>query len=122
MIHKQSIFRWLAVAVWCGIIFYFSSIPSLRITYGIWDMILRKVIHAAEFGILTFLVFKALNTKNKPQTKIALIWAFVFSFLYAISDEVHQGFVAGRHANILDVGIDSLGIVLVGWYLVKRNY
>jgi len=122
MIHKQSIFRWLAVALWCGIIFYFSSIPSLRITYGIWDLILRKVIHAAEFGILTFLVYKALNPKNKPQTKKALIWAFIFSSFYAISDEIHQGFIEGRHANILDVGIDSLGIALVGWYLVKRNY
>lgn len=121
MIHKQSIYRWLAVALWCGIIFYFSSIPSFRISYGIWDLILRKIAHMAEFGILAFLFYKALNPENKPQTKTALIWAFVFSFLYAVLDEIHQGFIEGRVGSVLDVGIDSMGIIFtVG--VIHRRY
>jgi VanZ family protein len=32
--------------------------------------------------------------------------------LYAISDEYHQSFVAGRQARILDVCIDSSGALL----------
>ena len=31
--------------------------------------------------------------------------------LYAISDEIHQLFVPGRTGCILDVGIDTLGII-----------
>lgn len=118
----KHFYRWLVVVVWCGVIFYFSSIPSLRITYGIWDLILRKIAHAAEFGILTFLAYKAFNLENKPKTKKALILAFVFSFCYAISDEIHQSFVLGRQASVLDVGIDSLGIILVTFYLAKSSF
>ena len=32
--------------------------------------------------------------------------------LYAASDELHQGFVAGRHPSALDVAIDASGALL----------
>jgi VanZ family protein len=43
----------------------------------------------------------------------------VFCILYAISDEVHQLFVLGRGAQVVDVLIDSLGaFVGIGMYRV----
>ena len=32
--------------------------------------------------------------------------------LYAISDEIHQGFIPGRTPQITDVMIDTMGVVL----------
>jgi hypothetical protein len=36
-------------------------------------------------------------------------WALALAVLYAASDELHQGFVAGRHAAAVDVGIGAAG-------------
>ena len=36
--------------------------------------------------------------------------AFVLGALYAVSDELHQMFVAGRMGSPLDVGIDTVGV------------
>ena len=32
--------------------------------------------------------------------------------LYAITDELHQGFVAGRHPSAVDVGIEAAGALI----------
>ena len=37
--------------------------------------------------------------------------AAVTGFLYAVSDELHQSFVGGRSPGLLDVGIDSAGVL-----------
>ena len=43
--------------------------------------------------------------------------------LYAISDELHQSFVAGRHGTPVDVAIDALGVGLavLAWVVVTRR-
>jgi VanZ family protein len=38
---------------------------------------------------------------------------------YAATDELHQHFVRGRHAALLDVLIDAVGVTL-GVYLLHR--
>ena len=51
-------------------------------------------------------------------------WALVLTILYAISDELHQGLVAGRHASASDVVIDGIGAVLAVacvWFLRSRR-
>jgi VanZ family protein len=39
----------------------------------------------------------------------------VLCWLYGLSDEVHQIWVPGRSADILDWLVDGLGIFTVGW-------
>ena len=39
-------------------------------------------------------------------------WALTLAVLYAITDEFHQGGVAGRHAAAVDVGIDAAGALV----------
>ena len=50
-------------------------------------------------------------------------WALAVAVLYAITDELHQGFVAGRHASPVDVGIDATGALLaiVGVWLIRSR-
>ena len=38
--------------------------------------------------------------------------------LYAVSDEFHQGFVAGRGPSVVDVMIDSAGVIAGAWLLL----
>lgn len=95
--------RWLPVLVWAGVIFAFSSIPSLGTGLGTWDTILRKGAHMTEYAVLAVLLLRATG---------AYTWAFGLAVIYAASDEVHQLFVRGRHGSPIDVGIDAAGALI----------
>ncbi len=89
-----------------ALIYLLSAQSDLSTGLGFWDLVLRKLAHASTYGALTLLWFRALG----PITPRALAAAAAISLLYAISDEYHQSFVAGRHGSPLDVGIDAIGI------------
>ena len=38
--------------------------------------------------------------------------AFLIGLAYAVTDEVHQEFVRGRHASPFDVSMDAAGLAL----------
>ncbi|MBI3671178.1 VanZ family protein [Candidatus Azambacteria bacterium] len=104
--------HWLPVFLWFIFIFYLSSIPNLKSGFEE-DFILRKFAHFFEYFILSALLFNAiLNTAQKrPNFRSAAFLSFLFSVLYAASDEFHQTFVVGRHGDIKDVFLDSLGVI-----------
>ena len=54
-----------------------------------------------------------IENNNIKDFKKTGILSFLFSVIYASSDEFHQIFVPGRDGNIIDVLIDSSG-ALVG--------
>jgi len=110
---------WLPVILWTGVIFILSAQPNLRTSWGIWDLILRKIVHITEFAILTFLFMRAF--KENVSFKKALILSLVLAFLYAISDEYHQTFISGREGTVRDVLIDSIGILGIGAWTKYKN-
>ena len=67
----------------------------------------RIAAHFGEYALLAALWSWALAPGLGPR---ALPAAAAISLLYAISDEYHQGFVAGRDSDPLDVLIDTTGI------------
>ncbi|HEX6491135.1 MAG TPA: VanZ family protein [Gaiellaceae bacterium] len=101
---------WLPVFAWAALIFALSSIPHLGTSLGVWDTILRKGAHLAEYAVLGTLLVRALGHETP---------AFLSGVAYAATDEFHQHFVAGRHASPVDVGIDAIG-VLSGVLLYRR--
>lgn len=103
--------RWLPVLIWAGVIFAFSSIPSLNSGLGTWDYVLRKGAHMTEYAILALLLVRATGS---------YAWAFGLAVAYAASDEVHQLFVRGRHGSPLDVAIDAAG-ALIGLALLRSR-
>jgi hypothetical protein len=94
---------WLPVVAWAGLIFTLSSIPDLGTGLGDWDLVLRKVAHAAEFAVLGVLLLRAVQ---RP------VLAFLLASAYAVSDEIHQTFVPGRLGSPLDVLIDMSGVAV----------
>ena len=72
-----------------------------------------------EYAILAFLLYKTFIHKQNP-----LIKSFIFTFLYACSDEFHQLFIAGRAGQFKDVCIDSTGaliMLLIIYFINKRK-
>lgn len=105
---------WLPVFAWAAVIFALSSVPDLGTGLGGWDLLLRKIAHAVEFGVLGALFLRA---TGRPAL------AFVLGALYAVSDEVHQSFVPGRMGSAVDVAIDTIGVLggIVVWQLVRAR-
>lgn len=104
---------WAPVLVWAALIYVLSGIPSLNTGWGIWDLMLRKAAHVVEFGVLCLLIVRALyNSGLGLGYNTAILCAAAVSFLYAVSDELHQAFVPGRGASTLDVVVDAIGIAL----------
>jgi len=112
---------WLPVGLWCGAIFYLSSLPNLATPWGPWDIIFRKIAHIAEYGILAFLFWRAIFYSIKTILSRTYAWSGALSLLYAISDEFHQSFVPTRHSSIFDILIDGIGIGLMLYFLMVRK-
>ena len=119
---KLKIVRfWFPVLICAGFIFWLSSLPNLESGLG-QDFILRKIAHILEYAILTFLLFKAfLSTGNQPRTNKILALAMIVAFLYALSDEYHQTFIFGRQGKLGDVGIDTIGILIMALLCYTKN-
>jgi VanZ family protein len=117
---RRTISLWFPVVIWAGFIFYLSSIPHLQTPWGIGDLILRKAAHITEYALLSFLLSRAMaGSFNFSRQRVFALALFV-SICYSASDEIHQSFVAGRSGNIVDVLIDTAG-VLVGLYLWRKS-
>ena len=104
----KRIIKLSALIVWASLIFYLSSIESLKTPYGIWDLYLRKAAHIIEYAILFLLIYINLS----PGVLTSRIAALIITFLYAASDEYHQSFVPGRHFSYYDIIIDTIGALM----------
>ncbi len=117
---RLIVLYWLPVLLWAGLIFYFSSIPSLGSGLPwVWDFILRKMAHIAEYAVLTYLLGRALSAHRLAFCHV-LIWSASLALSYAISDEYHQQSVEGRVGTPRDVAIDGVGILAAILY-AKNN-
>src|SRR5665811_806698 len=107
----RRIVAWLPAIAWAGLIFAFSAQPNLRFApdEGL-DFLIRKAGHIGIFGILALLLWRAVATTTARRRPPA--WALALTVLYAITDELHQGGVIGRHAAAVDVGIDATGALI----------
>jgi VanZ family protein len=106
---RTALSGWLPPAAWAVLIFALSAQPNLRfVPDQELDFVVRKVGHMGVFGIFVLLVWSALSNTSSPLRR-PWAWAFALVLLYAATDELHQGFVAGRHPSVVDVAIDGSG-------------
>lgn len=82
--------------------------------------LIRKIAHFTIYMITGFLIMGFLSTYDFKLSKRILI-TVILGVVYAIFDELHQGFVGGRTPRVFDVFVDSLGI-LVGSAIVALIY
>lgn len=99
----------LPLILYCGMIFYSSSVQSPlpkseSIPY------LDKVVHAfayAPLGILFFRFFRFFRFEDR--IRLSIILSILAASLYGASDEIHQYFVPSRVCDIADWISDSVG-------------
>ena len=105
---ERRLLYMLATLVWMGVIFYLSGIPDLKSQLPtILDWVLRKLAHLTEYAILFYLLWRSCDDFRFRTAAV-----FIFAILYAISDEFHQGSVAGRTPSGSDVLIDAAGMCI----------
>ena len=123
----------LLLALWAGFIFFTSCFFIERSDFirfvskylpaglirsewaDLWlgaGLVIVKAYHATEYLVLFSLVFLTLERVGRPSTRWRLMLTFILGFLFAASDEWHQTFVDGRGGTVVDVGIDTIGLVV----------
>lgn len=106
---KNNFFKyWAPLYLYAGIIFYISGIsrPLPEVTIPFFD----KALHVGEyalFGLLAARAFK--NSSRKILFENFKIMAVLTAFLYGVSDEIHQSFIAERQFSIFDMFADAVG-------------
>lgn len=115
-----SIYYWLPLLVWMGIIFWFSSQPQPIDLPEPWlETLVGEIGHMIGYAGLGLLWWRTLAARQTSSERQTLALAFLLTALYAISDEYHQTFVPGRSGNVVDVLIDATGTAL-GLWLLRR--
>lgn len=104
--------QWLVDALPLIEFHYNGQLITSTLPYDFIEFLIRKAAHVGAFAVLAFLAIHTLRTLGWRRTT-AVFTGAVFTLLYAISDEWHQTFVPGRSGHAIDVGVDSIGIVLV---------
>lgn len=126
-LSKPILHSWLWAVLWCGLIFFFSSIPNytgkevnFETLSGILEFSLRKFAHLFEYAVLFILLYRAVQLTWQEVPPVHFLLSFSLTVLYAISDEVHQSYIFGRSGNGFDVFVDTLG-ALGGYFLTTRK-
>jgi VanZ family protein len=113
----RKIPAWLPALLMMALIFLVSSRRGDQLPeYGDWEYLIKKTAHGIGYGFLALSYLKAL-----PKRNYFLAW--LFSLMYAITDEFHQTFVPGRHPSIIDVIVfDNIGAMVALWiYKIRKD-
>ncbi|MEW6136602.1 MAG: VanZ family protein [Thermodesulfobacteriota bacterium] len=104
---------WLPVVLYCGMIFYMSSMETLP---DLPAKFTDKIAHFVVYSGLGWLVARATSRGLGLSPLRTIISASLVCLAYGISDELHQSFVPGRAVEVGDVLADFIG-GLAGAYL-----
>lgn len=113
----------LPLIAYCAMIYYVSSLPSpptpdLGFDWG------DKVVHAGAFGLMGVLAVRAARWFAEGKTLARWITVgLLFCCIYAGLDEVHQSYVPGRDADVMDWVADIVGAAVAGGaiWLIRRT-
>ena len=90
-------------------IFYLSAQSTLPRVVTRGEDVQDIIGHFLEYALLALLLRWALASAG---VRHPARWAFVIAAAYALSDEFHQYFVPGRHADPYDLMADAAGAAM----------
>lgn len=73
--------------------------------------IIRKGAHLSIYTLVGIFIMSFIST-YKIHLKYKFLISILVGLVYASSDEIHQSFIPGRTASVIDVGIDTTGVLL----------
>lgn len=100
---------------------FLTRLISLLLGANVPDGLIRATAHFIEYGALGFLMNNAFFSFKK-KGYIAL--PALLSIIYGISDEIHQYFIPGRAFQLIDILLDSVGVIagVLVFYLIAKIY
>lgn len=123
-LYESLAFYWAPLIGWAALISLSSGVPVLsidgaRMTFEVhltpdsYTFVAEEFqYHVGAFGVLALLIYRALRTAMGSSRGEAFRAVLVLAIGYAIVDELHQAFVPGRDASIIDLGYDALGAAI----------
>lgn len=122
----QMFWYWLPVALYAGVIFYWSSQshPEKQLPSFLLEDVNDKVLHAVEYGILALVCYRAFRWGTGPLVaRQALVLAIVTASVFGITDEVHQFFVPFRESSWQDWLADTIGAAIgaLSWRFIRSE-
>jgi len=117
---KSIVLRWLPAFALMTLIFSVSAQTKTDLPqFGFWDLSVKKAAHMLGYGLLAIAMLRGVRGEA-AFTWRQLAWALALTVAYALTDEYHQTFVAGRGGKLVDVGIDGIGAMVglairLGW-------
>jgi VanZ like family len=118
-VRTRALLRWCAVFAWMALICCLSAQPRLPRLTDRFGALQSFAGHFVEYAVLALLVQWSLTEKSaaakRAGVKHVAGWAFVIAAAYAITDEVHQYFVPGRHMDPFDLLTDAAGAAAALW-------
>ena len=113
---SRGVRAWAPAILWAAVLFALSSRPTLPVPVSLGGG-LDKVAHFGAFAILGFLLARAALASH-----LSIVWPLLIGLLYAASDEIHQYFVPGRHADPADWLADALGVTVACIFVYSRRF
>lgn len=112
---------WLPVLLYVALIFWVSSLPGIRLPGG--GSGLDKFAHAAEYGVLCFLLVRALKESGLVASLgVASAVALVIGLCVGLADELFQSMIPGRESDPADYAADAAGLILaIFLYAIYRR-
>lgn len=109
---RRLVLAWAPAAIYMAVIWMVSSIEQPGFPVHIFPF-RDKGVHTTEYAVLAFLFCHACirTFERHPRVRVAFVAVFL-TFLWGFLDEMHQAFVPGRSADVLDLCADALGSVL----------
>lgn len=108
---RHRVQSWVLLSGFCLLIFVQSSLPSPDMGPDLPGQ--DKLLHLAAYAVLGFLAGRAFATLRGLRSGLAVcLAAFLFAFLFGLSDEWHQSFVPGRMADGWDLLADGMGALI----------
>ena len=121
-ILSLALLYWIWPVAYMVLIFLLSSSPLTGKIPPIW-IYQDKIIHFVEYGILAFLLARALTGPDSTPKPWRPGAALLLAVVFGISDEIHQSMVPGRDASFTDLLANTVGAmagVLLWTILVHR--
>ena len=104
----RSFLLWAPPVAQMGLIFYYSSRPAGSSALERFPLP-AGLGHFVGYAILAFLFYRAFNGGSFRFAARSALYAFGAAALYGVFDEIHQLFVPGRQATVVDIFIDAAG-------------
>ncbi len=118
-LKKKIVFRLITFFYMSGILYY--SLQSSKAGHGgVARDVFNNFLHIPVYGVLAYFI---LNCFSSFKVKIYFL-TFIIATLYGIIIEFSQSFIPGRVSSLMDISLNTIGIILLlgcSYYFNVRN-